>query len=132
MVLIGKRRFRLSNKVDLKSMASPNLNLQSNLYSTSINLPHQNSTLNPNLHPNLYRNLNPNLNLKPNLQYSPKVLGHFALSVFCNELSSPSPPETMLVFWRSTCDYGKISRARQLQVSHKRTNIVLGERGAFL
>ena len=31
------------------------------------------------------------------LQYSPKVLGHFALFVFCNELSSPSPPETMLV-----------------------------------
>ena len=38
------------------------------------------------------------------LQYSPKVLGHFALFVFCNELSSPSPPETLLVFWRSTCD----------------------------
>ena len=33
------------------------------------------------------------------LQYLRKVLGHFVLFVFCNELSSPSPSETMLVFW---------------------------------
>ena len=66
------------------------------------------------------------------VQYSPKVLRHFALFVFCNELSSPSPPETMLVFWRNTCDNGKILRARQLQVSSSRTNIVLGGRGGCM
>ena len=37
----------------------------------------------------------------------------FGLSVFCSELSSPSPPETMLVFWRSTCDNGKRLHASQ-------------------
>ena len=41
----------------------------------------------------------------------------------------PLPPETMLAVWKSTCDNRKISRARQLQVSHKRTNIVLGGKG---
>ena len=66
------------------------------------------------------------------VQYPTKVLGHFALFAVCNKLSFPSPPETMLVFWRSTCDNGKISRARQLQMYHKRINIVLGGRGVHV
>ena len=66
------------------------------------------------------------------IQYSPKVLGHFALFVLFNKLSSPSPPERMLVFWRSTCDNGKISFAHKRQMSHKRTNIVLGGRGVHV
>ena len=65
-------------------------------------------------------------------QYPTKVLGHFALFAVCNKLSFPSPPETMLVFWRSTCDNGKISRARQLQMYQKRINIVLGGRGVHV
>ena len=67
-----------------------------------------------------------------NVQYPTKVLGHFALFPVCNKLSFPSPPETMLVFWRSTCDNGKISRAHQLQMYHKRINIVLGGRGGCM
>ena len=66
------------------------------------------------------------------IQYPTKVLGHFALFAVCNKLSFPSPPETMLVFWRSTCNNGKISRARQLQMYHKRINIVLGGRGVHI
>ena len=66
------------------------------------------------------------------VQYPTKVLGHFALFAVCNKLSFPSSPETMLVFWRSTCDNGKISRARQLQMYHKRINIVLGGRGVHV
>ena len=73
---------------------------------------------------------------KEQLHEEPTILvkspGTLCTFGFCNELSSPSPPETMLVFWRSTCDNGKISRARQLQVSHKRTNIVLGGRGVHV
>ena len=57
---------------------------------------------------------------------SPGTRGTF---VFCNERSSHSPPETMLVFGRSTFDKGKISCGCQLQVSYRRTNIVLGRWG---
>ena len=69
------------------------------------------------------------------LQYSPKVLGHFLHFLYSAtnfHPPSPSSPETMLVFWRSTYDNGNISRARQLQVSHKRTNIVLWGRGVHV
>ena len=69
-------------------------------------------------------------------RYSTAILAKSpgTLCTFCilQELSSPSPPETMLVFWRSTCDNWKISRARQLQVSHKGINIVLGGRGVHV
>ena len=61
-----------------------------------------------------------------------KILKLFNDSIKIISPPSPSSPETMLVFWRSTYDNGKISRARQLQVSHKRTNIVLWGRGVHV
>ena len=54
---------------------------------------------------------------------SPGTLCTFLL---CTKLSSPSFPQTMLFFVRSTCGSGKISRAQQQLVSHRRNNIVLG------
>ena len=54
---------------------------------------------------------------------SPGTLFTFLL---CTKLSSPSSPQTMLFFIRSTCGSGKISRAQQWLVSHRRNNIVLG------
>ena len=53
---------------------------------------------------------------------SPGTLCTFLL---CIKLSSPSSPQKMF-FVRSTCGSGKISRAQQWLVSHRRNNIVLG------
>ena len=57
-----------------------------------------------------------------------KVLGHFALFYSALNFHPPPPPQTMLFFVRSTWGNGKISRAQQCLVSHRRNNIVF--RGA--
>ena len=54
-----------------------------------------------------------------------KSPGKLCTFLLCTKLSPPSSPRTMLFFVRSTCGNGKISRAQQRQVSHRRNNIVL-------
>ena len=43
----------------------------------------------------------------------------------------PPPLEAFLVFGRSTCNNRKISSSRQLQVSYRRINIILGKWGCM-
>ena len=63
---------------------------------------------------------------KPGVTIVAKSPGTLCTFLLCTKLSSPSSPQTMLFFVRSTCGSGKISRAQQRLVSHRRNNIVLG------
>ena len=73
-------------------------------------------------------NNNPLYPSSSKLQWSSKVLGHFAIS-YSGLNCHPSPPpkhNTMLFYGRSTCDTGLILLSLQRQISRRPNTILLG------